>query len=208
MPYIAALTAATMSILLFSVVLFLAQKINRIEMDLRDKSLTDELTMVHNRRGFYLIGEHMLFESRRNQKPLTVLYFDLDGLKGVNDTLGHEIGSELIQEFAALLRACFRHNDEVARIGGDEFAAVILDGQIDIILRRLADATAETNSKEGRSYCISYSVGQVTSDSQENESFTELVTRADANMYAQKRHKKNTPVLNIDEGREEKVCND
>jgi diguanylate cyclase (GGDEF)-like protein len=190
MPYAAALSASTTSILLFSVVLWLARKINKLELDLRDKSLTDELTRVHNRRGFYLIGEHMLFESRRNQTPLTVLYFDVDGLKEVNDNLGHEAGSQLLQEFANLLRTHFRHNDEVARIGGDEFAVLLLDGQIDILLRRLANATAEENNKGNRPYRISYSVGQMTSDPEADESFTELVTQADANMYEQKRRKK------------------
>jgi diguanylate cyclase (GGDEF)-like protein len=190
LPYAAALTATTTSILLFTVVLWLARKINTLEMDLRDKSLTDELTGVHNRRGFYLIGEHMLLEAKRDKDSLTVLYFDLDGLKAVNDTLGHDMGSELLRDFAKLLRTYFRHNDEVARVGGDEFSVLIKDGQADMLLQRLAEATAMENEMGNKPYRISYSMGQASSDTKMHETLSDLVARADANMYAQKRQRK------------------
>jgi diguanylate cyclase (GGDEF)-like protein len=197
LSYAAALTATTTSILLFTVVLWLARKINTLEMDLRDKSLTDELTGVHNRRGLYLIGEHMLLEANREKTSLTVLYFDLDGLKAVNDTLGHDVGSELLLDFAKLLRNHFRHNDEVARIGGDEFAVLIKDGQTDILLQRLMEETVRVNEAENKPYRISYSMGQVSSDPKKRETLSDLVARADADMYAQKRQKKSSHEENI-----------
>lgn len=116
-PYAAALTASAISTLLFLVTLWLAWRINSFERDLRDLSITDQLTQVNNRRGFYILGEYVFHEGRRNKVPLTVAFFDLDDLKEVNDTLGHDAGSALLVDFAELLRTNFRHSDVIARVG-------------------------------------------------------------------------------------------
>ncbi|MCB1814813.1 MAG: GGDEF domain-containing protein, partial [Candidatus Competibacteraceae bacterium] len=155
-------------------------------------SLTDELTKIYNRRGFYLLGEPILSEGRRLLMPLTILYFDLDGLKEVNDTLGHDTGSQLVLEFANLLRTTFRSSDVVARVGGDEFAVVARSRQADIMiaLKRLDAAIEAANSTGEKPYQISYSVGEAASEPTADESFAELVARADAVMYERKRLKK------------------
>jgi hypothetical protein len=88
-PYAAALSASVISIALFGLVILMAGRINELERDLRDMSLTDELTGVLNRRGFNLLGEQAVLQAQRDQSPLTVLFFDLDGLKQVNDSFGH-----------------------------------------------------------------------------------------------------------------------
>lgn len=89
--------------------------------------------MLHNRRSFYLLGERTLQERQRDGRPVTVVYFDLDGLKRVNDRLGHEVGSQLVVDFANLLRANFRGSDLGARVGGDEFAVVTRNTQAELV---------------------------------------------------------------------------
>ncbi|HLY45830.1 MAG TPA: GGDEF domain-containing protein [Stellaceae bacterium] len=189
-PYPGLLSAVSISALLFLFVLAIGRKINNLERDLRDMSLDDELTGIHNRRGFSLIGEYALRQARRAGAPVTVLYFDLDGLKRVNDTLGHDVGSQLIVDFATLLRTSFRASDVVARVGGDEFAVVTSNGLGHSLaaLQRLAGATGAANSR-GKPYRVSYSVGEATGEPAGSEKFAEIVDRADRLMYQRKRLK-------------------
>src|SRR5580698_1580989 len=190
-PYAAALAASVCSVVIFGLIVLMARRINELERELRDTSLTDELTKIHNRRAFYLLGEYALLEARRNGLSLTVLFFDLNGLKQVNDTLGHEVGSRLLVHAADLLRANFRSNDVVARVGGDEFAVVTHSSKDELIsaLNRLDKSTAALN-KSGNPYHISFSMGEAAIDLESKESFGGLVQRADALMYARKRRKK------------------
>lgn len=191
LPYSAALTASGMAALLLHMVLVLARKINDLEQALRDMSLADELTGLQNRRGFYMLGEQALRDARRTEEPLTVFYFDADGLKEINDTLGHDVGSELLRDIATLLRTAFRRSDVVGRLGGDEFAVIAHGRQAELtpVLRRLDDATEVANSAGTKPYRISLSAGGATTEPQSNEAFGELVDRADAAMYQVKRHK-------------------
>lgn len=189
-PYAASYTAVMISIVLFTVVLLMAHKINLLELDLRDLSMTDELTKIHNLRGFYLIGEHMYHEGKRHGMNLNILYFDLDGLKRVNDTLGHDVGSQLIRDFANLLRENFRHSDVIARLGGDEFAVLSKQSDLKVALKRFDEATAAINETCNKPYVIGYSVGEVTGDPAEEESFSELVEKADRAMYQNKQLRK------------------
>jgi diguanylate cyclase (GGDEF)-like protein len=190
-PYAAALAASLCSIMIFGFVVLMARRINDLERKLRDISLTDELTKIHNRRAFYVLGEYAMHEARRTHQQLTVLYFDLNGLKRINDSLGHEMGSRLLIDAANLLRANFRNSDIVARVGGDEFAIVARDGRKDLLaaLIRLDAATAAANAVPGIPYRISYSMGEATHEPGSNESFVALVERADGMMYERKRHR-------------------
>ena len=88
LPYAAAVTASGMAAVFAILVVLLAGKINALETELRETSLSDELTGLHNRRGFYLLGEQALRDARRAGRPVSVLFFDADGLKEVNDSLG------------------------------------------------------------------------------------------------------------------------
>lgn len=188
-PYAAALTASSMAALLFFLVVVMARKLNELERKLRDSSLSDELTGLHNRRGFYMLGEQALRHARRSAEPLTVLFLDADGLKQVNDTLGHDAGSELLRDIADLLRTTFRTSDVIGRLGGDEFA-VIADGQsaaFAVGLQRLTEATGVANAGNHQTYQISFSIGVATTEPQSNETFSALVDRADAAMYQEKR---------------------
>lgn len=191
LAYAAALTSATLAALLIILVVLLARMINSFEKQLRDTSLTDELTGIHNRRGFYLLGEQALRDARRSTNPATLLFFDVDNLKEANDTLGHDIGSQLLCDIATLLRANFRDSDIVGRLGGDEFAVLTHGPQNDMspALQRLKEAVKIAKKAGNRPYTISFSVGKVTIEPQSSESLDELLARADAAMYRNKRER-------------------
>jgi diguanylate cyclase (GGDEF)-like protein len=192
LPYAAAVTASAMAALLHVLVLLLAGRINGLEAELRGMSLTDHLTGFHNRRGVYLLGEQTLRDARRAGRPLTVLFFDVDGLKKVNDELGHDVGSELLLDIAALLRETFRGSDVLGRVGGDEFVVVSHghDAELTAALHRLDEATEAANHAGDRPYRISFSVGAVTTDPWSDESLATLLERADAAMYRKKRERR------------------
>ncbi len=186
-----ALTASLSAGSLFVVLVWLSRKINGMEAELRDISLVDDLTKINNRRGFFMLGEHMLFEAHRDGRTITVLFLDLDGLKAINDTLGHDIGSDLLKHVATLLRDHFRKSDVVARLGGDEFAVVSSSGDTQIALKRLERVVNAINKAGKRPYHISYSAGEATFSADNSlTSFSELVATADARMYERKRAKK------------------
>ncbi len=93
--------------------------------ELRELALRDELTGLYNRRGFLALAEHQLKGHQRNQFPLVLFYADLDGLKTVNDTWGHDAGDDAIRTAARILIESFRGEDLVARMGGDEFVMLV-----------------------------------------------------------------------------------
>src|SRR5262249_53811643 len=95
---------------------------------LRDLSLTAPLTGLHNRRGFRALAEANLRLMRRTQRQSLLLFADVDGLKPINDLHGHAAGDVALRLCAAALSRTLRESDIVARYGGDEFAALALDG--------------------------------------------------------------------------------
>jgi len=198
-PNAEAVTASFMAILMITVIILLARKINFMERGLRNMSMTDELTGLQNLRGFYQHGELALNEAREQGHPAQMLFFDVDGLKLVNDTLGHEVGSQLLTDFAHLLKATFRGSDIVGRVGGDEFAVFTSGRHHDMFsaLQRLEDATAAANAAGNRSYLISYSVGSEAVEPQGNRSFHQILTHADAAMYRNKRQKRSKGEIRV-----------
>jgi diguanylate cyclase (GGDEF)-like protein len=97
----------------------------RISMSFRQASLTDPLTGVTNRRGFFEIGERLLARARFGNEPIAVVIFDLDRFKNINDQFGHATGDELLIAFCRLASAQLRPNELFARIGGEEFVALL-----------------------------------------------------------------------------------
>ena len=192
MAYASAMTAAGTSFLFFMLLMIAAQRINGLERELRDMSLSDALTGVANRRGFELLGSQAMREAQRNKTPLTVLFADLDGLKHTNDTFGHDAGSAFIVDVAQLLVDTFRGADIVARVGGDEFAVVIHadEAAANRAMARLEHKTHRRNATGKRPYEISFSLGAATSSAARKESFDSLLKRADEVMYEQKKKKK------------------
>jgi diguanylate cyclase (GGDEF)-like protein len=146
-------------------------------------SIHDPLTDLYN-RGYF--EEEMSRAERGRNFPISILMADLDGLKKINDTLGHAIGDRLIKDAADVLRQAVRANDVVARMGGDEFA-VILPGADAVSAAEVVDRIREIESEfngETRAYQVRFSIGFATSES--GESLVETLKMADEHMYLDK----------------------
>jgi diguanylate cyclase (GGDEF)-like protein len=162
---------------------------------LYDISLRDELTGLYNRRGFFTLSEHLLKTAMRQQKGLFMLYGDLDGLKGINDILGHQKGDSALINIANILKETFRDSDIIARLGGDEFVVMAIEttgNDIGIVLNRLEKAIENDNAKNKRAYELSFSIGTAYFDPWSPCTVDELLSQADKSMYEQKRSKQNT----------------
>ncbi|HEY6806772.1 MAG TPA: diguanylate cyclase [Pyrinomonadaceae bacterium] len=174
----------------------LAQRVAELELaqeSLRSLSLTDDLTGLYNRRGFFTLGEQQLNNARRERRPASLIYIDMDGLKRLNDTHGHEMGSRAIQEVADILRETFRSSDLIARIGGDEFVIFeTSNGQNDAgnDVQRLNNNVSQHNDQPSRNYEISLSIGVASMTSDSPLTLDELIKNGDREMYEQKRNKR------------------
>lgn len=156
--------------------------------ELRLLSLTDVLTGLYNRRGFFLQAEQVYKLARRKRTKSAVIFADIDGLKRVNDELGHEAGDAMIRDAALVFRQSFRHADVVARLGGDEFVAYTLDDeQPEVILARIEANLGAFNLMQERPYSVSMSAGVVMVDASADQTLSHYVLLADEQMYAQKR---------------------
>ncbi|MGQ9558810.1 MAG: diguanylate cyclase [Desulfurispora sp.] len=154
------------------------------EEQLRYLSMHDVLTGLYN-RAFFQAEMARLEKSRAY--PITVLLADLDGLKLVNDTLGHDQGDELIKACAGQLKAALRSSDILARIGGDEFAALLPDTDeqaAQVIVERLHRHLEAYNSKSP-ALPVLVSIGRATSPTPDKP-LSDTLKEADAAMYAQK----------------------
>ncbi len=162
------------------------------EIEGRQLSLTDELTGLHNRRGFFLLAEQQLKIAHRMKLLCWVIFIDLDGLKQINDTLGHDIGDALIINAGRLLKQSFRNSDIVARLGGDEFIVFISSyfKDADGIQEHLQANITNFNQQQNCSYLLSMSMGIQRYSSESNMSLEQLVARSDELMYAHKRLKR------------------
>lgn len=161
--------------------------------ELEHLSLTDELTGLYNRRGFFALAEHQLLVAQREGKRVGILLADVDGLKKINDSFGHEAGDLALSEFGQLLQEAFRKSDVLARIGGDEFAVFLTDideAKIQKILHRLWKLVNVWNTDSQLPYCLDFSTGWAISHASEVREVRELLTLADSKMYEEKRHKK------------------
>ena len=168
-------------------------RFKQMEEKLRALSLTDELTGLYNRRGFFTLVVQLLKLSRRQKRGLFILYADLDNLKGINDTLGHQQGDQALLDTANLFRATYRESDIVARIGGDEFVVVPVGSagdKIEIISSRLRKNVEHHNEKGNRKYKLSVSLGLAYYDPENPCSVDELLLRAERLMYEQKKNKR------------------
>ncbi len=163
--------------------------------DLRNLSLTDELTGLFNRRGFMFHAEQQLrlFRSRKTDRGLWLMLADMDGLKKINDTHGHEEGSFAIIEMSEILRKSFRDSDVLARFGGDEFVVLVinaLDNVSEKVGDRLERNLAEYNSQSAKDYRLSISYGLIEIRYDDVTSIEEAINLADDAMYEHKRVRK------------------
>jgi diguanylate cyclase (GGDEF)-like protein len=156
-------------------------------------AMRDALTGLFNRRGFLQLAQAMMHGARRSGHTLSLIFADMDGLKQINDTLGHDEGDEAIRQAATVLQHAFRHEDIVARIGGDEFVALTPGGAQDtltVIEQRVARRFAEFNATSGKPYLVACSLGGYLVDPFSKESLDEMLAHADRVMYAEKRRRR------------------
>ncbi len=152
----------------------------------------DELTGIANRRGFMQLGDYSLNLCARENLQATLIFFDLDGFKQINDTFGHAEGDRALQTFAGQLRSAFRESDLVARLGGDEFAVLLLRreaGETENVVQRLSRALDKYNRSNTMGYAIRFSHGAVSFDAGTHETVADLLEEGDRLMYAIKRSK-------------------
>ncbi len=166
-----------------------------VESEIASVSLAigDELTGISNRRGFELLGSRLYDIALRLSLPVMVLYADLDNLKPLNDRLGHEAGDAALRETAALLQRTLRESDVLARVGGDEFCALLAGvhaSEAAATIERIETAIADRNSSADGPE-LSISIGSALgTPAIEDRPLAQLVDEADAAMLAAKRQRK------------------
>ncbi len=155
----------------------------------------DALTGLPNRNLLADRLQQAMATARRQQSSIAILFIDLDGFKAVNDTHSHAVGDQLLVRLAQRMQHAIRQEDSMARIGGDEFVAVLVgldhtDASIPVI-RRLLDAIAEPVNIDGAVLEVSASIGVAFYPQQENLDADQLLRQADQAMYHAKQAGKN-----------------
>jgi diguanylate cyclase (GGDEF)-like protein/PAS domain S-box-containing protein len=168
------------------------------EEQLAHQAFHDSITGLANRALFRDRVEHALERLTRSDKPMSVLFMDLDDFKTINDSLGHAAGDRLLGEVGERLRACLRTPDTAARLGGDEFAILLEDGGEGVgaadVAARILDALDAPFQLDGKEVFIRASIGIATSGAGRAtgpEGAEELLRNADVAMYIAKEAGKN-----------------
>jgi len=163
-----------------------------LEGKLHDLAITDELTGLYNRRGFFTLALQHIKLANRNKRGIFMLYADLDGLKMINDKFGHKTGDLALIDMANLFKKSYRESDIIARIGGDEFVVIpagTAGDTVETITTRFQKVLMMHNEETNRNYNLSASAGIAYYDPENPSSLDELLIQADEMMYEQKRYK-------------------
>ena len=157
-------------------------------------TIIDELTGLYNRRGLHTLGNQQVELAKRHNDDIFIFYLDLDGMKSINDTLGHEFGDKALIDTSNVMHKTFRTTDILSRLGGDEFVVVVVKAQhefIPIIIQRLKEYVAEMNSSN-KKYNLSISIGVSKVDLNNESPLDDAIQDADKEMYRAKlKNKKN-----------------
>jgi diguanylate cyclase (GGDEF)-like protein len=185
------------SVFIFLSLIYLINKDIKLErlhlVELKTLSMTDELTGLYNRRGFIHEAKKKLEEAYKENKKLYLYFIDMDGLKSINDTLGHEFGDMAIRDFSKILKQSFRLSDVIARLGGDEFAVIMVDEHVtpEMVTKRLQRKINEYNELNSMNvYKLSISLGLESFDPKNPITIEEMLRVADEKMYHQKKKSK------------------
>ena len=149
----------------------------------------DELTNVANRRGFMHMAQHSLRLCARQKSQASLVVFDLDNFKQINDTFGHGEGDKALVTFVESTRAVLRDSDLFARVGGDEFVALLNDAPTQFaesVCLRARQQLQALNQHTQDGYTIEFSYGVVAYNPDLHNSVEDLVSEGDALMYRQK----------------------
>ena len=183
---------------------------HRLQEQLRDWSLFDELTGLFNRRGFLTLAEQQRRLSARTHVPWLVFFIDMDRFKKINDRFGHDEGDRALVAVAEILRRAFRTSDIIARIGGDEFVVCAIgagEEALSHLCGRVREELEEHNAQRDGGASLSLSIG--TAIVEATMGVEEALERADRNMYEAKQvaHRSDRPgVLRRDDTGEVNEC--
>ncbi len=151
----------------------------------------DELTKLPNRRALRQAAEELLYKASQREIPVSLLYLDLDNFKTVNDTLGHDVGDELLVEVSQVLSKQLRGEDMLARLGGDEFACILYNTdaeqarQVAFRMSRALRSALGSSNPDQRLPSLGVSIG-IASYPRDGRTFVELLKVADIAMYQAK----------------------
>ena len=172
--------------------LFIARK--QAEERIRHLAHYDELTGLANRNMFSECLNHALAQARRNDKPLAILFIDLDRFKNINDTLGHEAGDRVLKEVAERLLGCLRASDTVGRLGGDEFVVLLEELpqplHVAAVAQKILAAVAKPYMLEAQEFHLTASIG-ISTYPADSDNMQSLLKNADIAMYRAKEQGKN-----------------
>ena len=163
-----------------------------IEQEIRSIQLAtlDELTLISNRRGFLTLAEHSQKVCQRKKIPMSVILFDLNKFKPINDNYGHHEGDFALKQFAEVMRSVFRESDVIGRLGGDEFVVMLTDvsdEQIAVTLDRFKTEMDAMNKAINKPYLIESSAGVASFSYDTEQSLEEMIAEADAAMFEEKK---------------------
>jgi diguanylate cyclase (GGDEF)-like protein len=167
----------------------LAEMVER-ELAAVEMATLDELTRISNRRGFVTLAQKSMDLCARQGIPASLVFFDLNGFKPINDSFGHAEGDRALIAFADQMRSTFRESDVFARLGGDEFVVLLTNTSNKLAkktIKRFRQSIDLYNIQANRGYEISFSEGIVTVDLEHNQTIEKLLNSADDLMYKMKR---------------------
>lgn len=194
------LIGAIILLILLGIVVSMQLKTLRQQGQLQEMAITDPLTGIANRRHLTTTGTKEIAKAARYRNSASLLMVDIDHFKVINDTYGHPCGDRVIQAVATTMAQTIRTTDEVGRIGGEEFVAVLpgTDAQGALILanrlRELIEISNSVTSDEGIPIRFTISVG-VACVSDETTTFEQVLAKADQALYEAKNRGRNTVVL-------------
>ena len=168
----------------------LAEMVER-ELSAIELATNDELTGLLNRRGFLLMAENNLKLSVRETISVSLIFFDLNKFKEINDTFGHAAGDRALIEFARHLQNELRESDVYARLGGDEFAGLLLytnKASAERSVERIRKAVEKKNATSDNPFELKFSHGIIQYDETRHESLQALIEEGDQLMYSMKKN--------------------
>lgn len=169
----------------------------KYETNLQICASTDKLTSAYNRTWGYQLLESILSPDSITELPVTLCFLDLDNLKQINDTFGHECGDKALCQLAEIIKSNVRQNDTLIRWGGDEFILLLYCGYSGAqnVVEKITKHTEYINSQNTVDYSLSFSYGLEEISERYSHSLDERISRADIKMYEQKIRKKELPTI-------------
>lgn len=172
--------------------------LDRVTKKLNKLYTIDTLASINNRNGFKISSQHLYQDCIQKQKPVMLMFLDMDGLKYINDTFGHKAGDNAICCMAEILRIACENHEICCRFGGDEFivfGANYTEQQAQNLANRIQENLEKLNQEKRFSYTLAVSLGYHIAVPESNTNIFQLVTTADKIMYEQKKKRKASKYL-------------